>query len=176
MPDSTATVFELDPESDVPIWVQLQKRFVHLINSGYYQPGDRIPTVRGLAADLSISYNTVNKAYLALSNDGYITSSRGRGHGAVVNDVHGRGDDDVDAAVDGLVDDCIDACRGLGLSLAEIRVCMMRRLTILESGSAPAQGRPSADGASRGRGDAEIKVNLTIEERPAGRATNNDGK
>lgn len=136
MADADATTtFELDPGSDVPIWVQLQKRFVHLINAGYYQPGDRIPTVRGLASDLSISYNTVSKAYLALANDGYITSSRGRGHGAVVNDLHSRADDDVDAAVDGLVDDCIDACRSLGLSLAEIRVCMMRRLTIMESGT-----------------------------------------
>ena len=131
--EDTEKLFELNPGSDVPIWVQLQKRFVHLINSGYYQPGDRIPTVRGLAADLSISYNTVNKAYLALSNDGYITTSRGRGHGAVVNDLHAHANDDVGAAVDSLVDDCIEACRDLGLALSEIRVCMMRRLTIMES-------------------------------------------
>lgn len=128
-----AKLFELDASSDVPIWVQLKHRFVHLINAGYYKPGDRIPSVRGLAADLSISYNTVNKAYIALGNDGYITSVSGRGHGAIVNDLHGHGDDDATAAINELIDDCIDACRALGLDVREIRLCMMRRLMMRES-------------------------------------------
>lgn len=136
-----ARLFELDHESDLPIWVQLHRRFVHLINEGHYKPGDRIPTVRGLAADLSISYNTVNKAYLALSNDGYITTSRGRGHGAVVSDLRNRGCEDGSAStVDRLVDDCIDACQDLGLDLDEIRVCMMRRVTMRQSSAARDDG------------------------------------
>ena len=133
--EDAVRLFELDTASDLPIWVQLHRRFVHLINTGYYRPGDRIPTVRGLAADLSISYNTVNKAYLALSNDGYITTSRGRGHGAVVSDLPGRVENDAQSTVDKLVDDCIDACQELGLDLSEIRVCMMRRVTMRQSTS-----------------------------------------
>ena len=133
-PEDNARLFQIDPDSDLPIWVQLRRRFVHLINEGYYQPGDRIPTVRGLAADLSISYNTVNKAYLALSNDGYITTSRGRGHGAVVSCLHGRDTgNDATRDVDHLIDDCIDACQDLGLDLKEIRICMMRRITMRQS-------------------------------------------
>ena len=140
-PQDMARLFQLDPKSDLPIWVQLQRRFVHLINDGYYKPGDRIPTVRGLAADLSISYNTVNKAYLALSNDGYITTSRGRGHGAVVSCLNGRdrGDDSAHDA-DLLIDECIDACQDLGLNLQEIRICMMRRVTMRQSALASQQG------------------------------------
>lgn len=52
---------------------------MYLINSGYYQPGDQLPTVRKFAADLRIAYNTVSKAYMALERDGFITTSRGRG-------------------------------------------------------------------------------------------------
>ena len=39
--------FEMDNESGVPLWIQLRNRLVHLINSGYYKPGDQLPTVHG---------------------------------------------------------------------------------------------------------------------------------
>ena len=71
--------FEIEKDSNLPYWVQLKERFVYLINSGYYQPGDQLPTVRKFAADLRIAYNTVSKAYMALERDGFITTSRGRG-------------------------------------------------------------------------------------------------
>ncbi|MEG2556893.1 MAG: GntR family transcriptional regulator, partial [Raoultibacter sp.] len=72
-------VFEVDEASDLPLWVQLRNRLIYLINSGCYKPGDQLPTVRGLASDISINYNTVNKAYLSLMSEGYIVSTRGRG-------------------------------------------------------------------------------------------------
>ena len=66
--------FEVDTTTDVPLWVQLRQRLIHLINSGYFKPGDQLPTVRGLASEISINYNTVNKAYLSLVSDGYLES------------------------------------------------------------------------------------------------------
>ena len=39
------------------MWVQLRNRFVYLIKTGYYEPGEQLPSVRSLAADLSINYN-----------------------------------------------------------------------------------------------------------------------
>ena len=68
--------FEIDATTDVPLWVQLRQRLVYLINSGYFKPGDQLPTVRGLASEISINYNTVNKAYLSLVSDGYLESTR----------------------------------------------------------------------------------------------------
>ena len=62
--------FEVDESTDVPLWVQLRQRIMHLISTGYFKPGDKLPTVRGLAQDISINYNTVNKAYLSLVSDG----------------------------------------------------------------------------------------------------------
>ena len=67
--------FEVDPASDLPLWVQLRNRIAYLINDGTLAPGDKLPTVRGLASGISINYNTVNKAYLSLVSDGYLESS-----------------------------------------------------------------------------------------------------
>ena len=42
-------LFEVDPTSDLPLWVQLRNRIAYLINDGTLAPGDKLPTVRGLA-------------------------------------------------------------------------------------------------------------------------------
>ncbi|MEG2006932.1 MAG: GntR family transcriptional regulator [Raoultibacter sp.] len=122
--------FEVDTTSDIPLWVQLKKRLAYLINSGYYKPGDQLPTVRGLASDISINYNTVNKAYLSLINDGYITSTRGRG--AFVCDLESESGEEAGLAADALVDECIGACLELGLTFDETRKLITKRLRKLE--------------------------------------------
>ena len=122
--------FEIDEESDIPLWIQLRNRLVYLINSGYYRPGDQLPTVRGLASDMSINYNTVNKAYTSLAHDGYITSTRGRG--AFVNALELDEDDDRMKAVDAALDDCIAACRDLGLTPTDVEKAMIRKIRKME--------------------------------------------
>lgn len=118
--------FEVDPTSDLPLWVQLRNRIAYLINDGTLAPGDKLPTVRGLASEISINYNTVNKAYLSLVSDGILESTRGRG-------VFVRNDAILDgmqheSEVDTVLDDCIQSCRDLGLSLEDIQRRMIRRL------------------------------------------------
>ena len=122
--------FEIDEESDIPLWIQLRNRLVYLINSGYYRPGDQLPTVRGLASEMSINYNTVNKAYTSLAHDGYITSTRGRG--AFVNALELDEDDDRMKAVDAALDDCIAACRDLGLTPTDVEKAMIRKIRKME--------------------------------------------
>ncbi|MEG0070576.1 MAG: GntR family transcriptional regulator [Raoultibacter sp.] len=109
--------FEVDESSDLPLWVQLRNRLIYLITEGFYKPGDQLPTVRGLASDISINYNTVNKAYLSLMSEGYIVSTRGRG--AFVCDLDEEEGGDAHAA-DKLLQDCINACLELGLTYDEI--------------------------------------------------------
>jgi GntR family transcriptional regulator len=122
--------FEIDPTTDIPLWVQLRSRIAYLINSGYYKPGDQLPTVRGLASELSINYNTVNKAYLSLMTDGYIISTRGRG--AFVRDLDAVEEGENSQAVDALLDDCVRACRELGLTLDDIDKRMTKKLRKLK--------------------------------------------
>lgn len=118
--------FEIDETSDVPLWVQLRNRIAYLINDGYFKPGDKLPTVRGLASEISINYNTVNKAYLSLVSDGYLESTRGRG--VFVTDIAAQlGDGEMDQ-VEAIMDDAINACRELGMGYEDIEKAFVRHV------------------------------------------------
>ncbi|MFN2148134.1 MAG: GntR family transcriptional regulator [Anaerolineales bacterium] len=70
---------ELDFRSHVPIYVQLVERIKHLIASGVLEPGGQLPTVRQLAAELRVNFNTVARAYRILDEAGVISTQQGRG-------------------------------------------------------------------------------------------------
>lgn len=134
--------FEIDESSDLPLWVQLRQRIAYLITSGYFKPGEKLPTVRGLASEISINYNTVNKAYLSLVSDGFLESTRGRG--VFVTDIAQKmGADEVDR-VTAILNDCIEACREMGMSLDEVDQAMSRRIRELKLDEARRDGRVSA--------------------------------
>ncbi len=70
---------QVDLESGVPLYVQLVERIKHMVFSGQLQPGQQLPTIRQLAADLRINYNTVGRAYSILDEEGVISTQQGRG-------------------------------------------------------------------------------------------------
>jgi GntR family transcriptional regulator len=70
---------ELDFRSHVPIYVQLVERIKHLVASGVLEPGSQLPTVRQLAAELRVNFNTVARAYRILDEAGVISTQQGRG-------------------------------------------------------------------------------------------------
>ena len=70
---------EIDLESGVPIYMQLVDRIRQMVATGSLQPGQQLPTMRQLAADLRINYNTVGRAYLLLEQEGIISTQQGRG-------------------------------------------------------------------------------------------------
>lgn len=111
--DKRAELFKLDEASSIPLWLQLKKRFVYLIASGYYAPGDQLPTVRGLAANIQINYNTVSKVYRSLEEDGYIESRRRQG--AFVLDACGRTGANIDDAAELITREYINRCFDLGM-------------------------------------------------------------
>ena len=51
----------------------------YLISSGEYKADDQLPTVRSLAVDLDISYNTVNPRLHGFGQGGNFISTRARG-------------------------------------------------------------------------------------------------
>ena len=121
--------FEIDESSDAPMWVKLRQRIIFLIESGYYKPGDKLPTVRALAAEVHVNMNTVSRVYLSLADDGYIESTRGRG--AFVKEPP-QASDDTATEVSGMIDDLIEACRSMGLSLDDIQEYVSRRISQLK--------------------------------------------
>lgn len=70
---------EIDFESGVPIYMQLVDRIEQMVVSGQLQPGQQLPTMRQLATDLRINYNTVGRAYVILDQEGVISTQQGRG-------------------------------------------------------------------------------------------------
>lgn len=119
--------FELDYSSGLPVWIQVKNRIAYLIGSGEYSAGERLPTVRALAIDLDISYNTVNRAYMDLEREGYITTRKGRGtFVAERNDVGAARA--TDSPVELLIDDMINACSHAGLNEDDILAMVKARL------------------------------------------------
>ena len=69
----------VDLTDHVPIYIQLMNQIKHMIATGELEPGDQLPTVRQLAADLRINFNTVARAYRLLDEESIISTQHGRG-------------------------------------------------------------------------------------------------
>lgn len=69
----------LDLRSKIPIYVQLIDQIKHKIASGDLVAGDQLPTVRKLAADSRVNFNTIARAYRMLDEEGLISTQHGRG-------------------------------------------------------------------------------------------------
>ena len=78
-------LIRLDMASATPIYVQLRNQIVMGIGTGALKVGEKLPTVRQMAADAGVNTMTVNKTYQLLKAEGFIEIDRRRG--AVVNPV-----------------------------------------------------------------------------------------
>ena len=68
-----------DPSDDQPIYRQIVDQLRQFIAAGTLQPGDPLPSVRQLAADLGVNLNTVAIAYRELAGEGLVEIKHGRG-------------------------------------------------------------------------------------------------
>ncbi len=69
----------VDFRSDEPIYLQIARQVEQLVAHGDLKQGDQLPTVRELATELRINFNTVSRAYRILDETGLISTQRGRG-------------------------------------------------------------------------------------------------
>jgi DNA-binding transcriptional regulator YhcF (GntR family) len=69
----------IDPTSSLPIYRQIVDAMRHLLVTGTLAPGDQVPTVRELALDLRVHFNTVAQAYRMLAEEGWLDLKRRRG-------------------------------------------------------------------------------------------------
>ena len=70
---------QLDVKSGVPFYRQIIDQVKAAIATGGIGPGDRLPTVRQLAVDLSVNPNTVSRAYTELELTGLVETQMGSG-------------------------------------------------------------------------------------------------
>ena len=69
----------LDYRDARPIYSQIIDGFREQIAAGILKPGDKLPSVRDLAAELAINPNTIQRAYRQLELEGWIVSMQGKG-------------------------------------------------------------------------------------------------
>ena len=69
----------LDYRDARPIYLQIVEGFREQITAGVLHPGDKLPSVRELAADLAINPNTIQRAYRQLEIEGFTVSVAGKG-------------------------------------------------------------------------------------------------
>ncbi len=72
-------VIMIQEGSDIPVFKQIRNQIVMGISDGRLQPGEKLPTVRALAAEIGINSMTVSKAYQLLKQEGYILTDRRNG-------------------------------------------------------------------------------------------------
>lgn len=70
---------QIDPDASEPVYRQVVEGLRALLVNEQLQPGDQLPTVRELALDLGVHFNTVAEAYRLLASEGWIDLKRRRG-------------------------------------------------------------------------------------------------
>lgn len=81
--------FTVHTSSGLPIYRQIMDQVRALIAGGRLGPGELLPSVRQLAAELEVNMMTISKAYARLEADGVI--ERVRGTGMRVREITARG-------------------------------------------------------------------------------------
>lgn len=76
---SKKLILQIDFRSGLPIYTQIVNQMQAQIASGILNPGDQLPTVRALAEELRVNFNTVARAYRILDEARIISTQQGRG-------------------------------------------------------------------------------------------------
>jgi GntR family transcriptional regulator len=79
MNTSFSESIHIDLRSGLPIYLQIIEKIKEQIATDRLKPGDQLPTVRALAQELRVNFNTVARAYRLLGESGVISTQQGRG-------------------------------------------------------------------------------------------------
>jgi len=118
--------FFLDSKSGVPFYRQIVEQFKFALARDDLQIGDRLPTVRQLAVDLSINPNTVVRAYRELEFSGMIETHQGSGT-FVGNERPEIDDDERQRMLDQILTDLLARAASYGFSYNDVLEGMQRR-------------------------------------------------
>lgn len=116
-------------EKHSPIYIQIEEQIRALIDAGQLQPGEQLPTIRQLASDLGVNYNTVARAYRELVRKDLIVTQRGRG--TFVN----TGADEEQAAkqrqrrLEAIASSAVGKARRLGYTPSEFAAAVVRAVS-----------------------------------------------
>ena len=127
----------IDFRSGQPIYVQIIEQIQRLVAAGELKQGDQLPTVRQLATDLRVNFNTVARAYRLLDEAGLISTQQGRGTyiweepSAETTQVLRQ------HALEGLVRRCLHQAARLAFSPEEVQAIFQQQLLEWKAGDTP---------------------------------------
>ncbi len=101
-----------------PIYLQIIEAVKKRTAQGVYRAGDRLPSVREMAAEMGVNPNTMSRAYMELEREGFITTRRG--HGSSLTESTERIDSERSTLARKARDRFVSEVRGLALSRAQI--------------------------------------------------------
>ena len=116
--------------SGVPVWIQIRNQIIFLIRSGRLRSGDTLPTVRELAIQLGVNYNTIHKVYQDLETDGLIIS--GRGKRSTIAEIDREALNLPDSPVDIVIEELVRVVRETGISRVDAMMRIEEALATLE--------------------------------------------
>ena len=111
---------DLDFQAKVPIYLQIVEQVKDQVRSGVLRPGDQLPTVREVAAELRVNFNTVARAYRLLHEERVISTQQGRGTYALEFTGDGEPETARAALLSRLVESWQAEARRLGFTLEEV--------------------------------------------------------
>jgi len=120
----------IDPDSSVPIYVQIEDTIHSLIAAGQLRPGEQLPTIRELAADIRVNLNTVARAYLELDREGVISTQRGKGTFVTGVPDKEQIERKRQRLLHSIIETTLEEARNLGYSPAEIKKTFQEELKI----------------------------------------------
>jgi GntR family transcriptional regulator len=111
----------------VPAYLQIVEQVRALTAAGGLRPGDQLPTIRQMASEARIHFNTVARAYRILDESGVISTQHGRGTYAVAPPPARARKARADALAI-LVRDLVEAAERIGCGAEDLRAVVAREV------------------------------------------------
>jgi DNA-binding transcriptional regulator YhcF (GntR family) len=121
----------VDPQLDVPLWLQLKTQLVYTVSTGGAPVGTKLPAVRGLADHLGVAVDTIRRAYDELAQRGLVVTQHGRG---TFTALPGDTTNSTSTGAWPVVDEMLRSGISHGVSPAESLRSLRQRLAMLTNG------------------------------------------
>ena len=109
----------IDNKSAAPIYDQIYTQIKNQIISGALQENEMLPSIRGLAKDLRISFITTKRAYEELEKDGFLYTVPAKGCYVAPRNKELLREENL-KKIEGLIDEILSLAAACGLSQADI--------------------------------------------------------
>ena len=140
---------EIDFRSGIPIYIQVVERIKERLAAGKLKPGDQLPTVRSLAQELRVNFNTIARAYRIMDEAGIISTQQGRGTYILElpsPEVAGKIREE---ALQDLIQRTITDAEKLGVAPGELSAAFVRQMAQRQANLSPGVGQERVAGENK---------------------------